>query len=152
MAAFSAIASRPIAAPVPDSSGAVTVLEAATATESVNGASTFPVSLTESGSAADALVEFEIITEAASATDTPSCALIRAGVMSEAAGARESVLNATAVYPVFILTAAAASATDTVSLPVWTDNSDDTQTWTTNTPSGSVWTSNSHAESTWTEN
>lgn len=152
MAAFDAIASSPIASLPSPVDLFPTVTETSGATDAQVATFTAAASVSESCTATDTLLEFEVITESASASDAATCALTRVGALSERAGARESVLNATAVYPVFILTAAAASATDTVSLPVWTDNSDDTQTWTTNTPSGSVWTSNSHAESTWTEN
>lgn len=151
MAAFSPIASRPIAAPVMGTQGTAFINEAASATEAQAGLVDFVGAIAESATATEIILEFEIMAEAGSATDTPSCGLIRVGAIVEARGAREAVLSASLALVASAI-AEAATATDTVSLPIWTDNTDDDQTWSTNTNADSTWTANSHAESTWTEN
>ena len=105
------------------------------------------------GSAADAVSSgfIVIMAEAASASDTVANGASREGAITERAGARESVLNATYVSIASAIVEAA-TASDTVGLPVWTDNTDDDQTWVANTSADDVWTDNSHVESTWTEN
>lgn len=151
MAGFSPIASTPIAAPIISSQGLSFLTEPASAADTQAAVVARVGAIAETLSAADALLEFEILTETATATDTPSCALIRVGDWTAAAGAREDVLNGV-IATVASAIAEAATATDTIRLPVWTDRTDDDQTWSTNTPADNTWTNRSHAESTWTNN
>lgn len=152
MAAFSPVASTPVAAPViTDGDLSRSLTESAAATDTQTAVLVAAGVIAEALTATDADDTREIIAEALSATDAVVAALIRVGVLSERAGARESVLNATYVSVASAILEAA-TASDVVKLPVWTDNTDDDQTWSTNTNADSVWTNNSHAESTWTEN
>lgn len=151
MAAFSPIASQPIASgPAGAAPLSASITETASAADTQSGLVAFVGAIAESGTATDAPLEFERLTETATATDTPSCALIRVGAITEASGAREEVLSA-ALALVASAMAEAASASDVVSLPVWSDRSDDSQTWLPRTGADNTWTTRTATDSTWTE-
>jgi hypothetical protein len=151
MAAFAPIASLPIAATIGGVGLNASISEAGVSVDAQTAVLTAVGAIAETLTATDAADTREIIAETLSATDAVVAGLIRVGVLTEAAGARESVLNASYVS-VTAMILEAATASDVVRLPVWTDNADDDQTWLPNTNADSVWADNAHVESTWTEN
>lgn len=126
------------------------IAEAATATDTQSATLSASSALTEAATATETVQELQAIAESASASDALTSSIVYACAMSERAGARESVLNATFTSVDSSITEAA-TATDTVSLPVWTDRPADTETWLPRTGADNTWTEREGADSTWTE-